>query len=79
MAGARPHVEYAPRLLRRERAAAYVGISPGQFDRYVRDQLFPPAKKVGSVKAWDRADLDSVVDHLPYAEPDTPPDTSWED
>ncbi|PPD09713.1 MAG: hypothetical protein CTY36_02950 [Methylocystis sp.] len=56
-----------PRLLRRERAAAYLDISPAHFDALVRSGALPPPKRLGSaVKAWDARDLDAHVDDLPY-------------
>jgi predicted DNA-binding transcriptional regulator AlpA len=60
--------EIMPRLLRRERAAAYLGISGGHFD-LLRDRGdIPPPKQVSeNVVAWDMADLDRHIDELPYA------------
>lgn len=51
-----------PRLLRREKAAAYLGRSPRVFDREVRSGLWPKARKVGNISAWDRAELDAWLD-----------------
>lgn len=67
------------RLLRRERAAAYLDISPGSFDKLVRDGVAPPAKRLHSFKVWDRADLDALVDTLPYEGLQETVDTSWDD
>lgn len=55
------------RLLRRERAAAYLGLSPATFDQMVKNRALPPPKRIGaSIKAWDVHDLDAQVDALPY-------------
>lgn len=65
--GNRRRLGVAPRLLRREQAAGYMGISPGHFDRLVKEKLLPPPKKLGeNIRAWDALDLDVAVDHLPY-------------
>lgn len=49
-----------PLLLRREWAAAYLGLSPSLFDAAVKDGTLPrPVPLVGTVKAWHRADLDA--------------------
>lgn len=79
MSAPRPMANLTPRLLRRERAAAYLDVSPNTFDRMVKDGVAPAPKRLQGMKAWDRADLDAFADHLPYSEPVTPPDTSWED
>lgn len=71
-------VGFAPRLLRRERAAAYLDVSPNTFDRMVKDGVVPPPKLQGGFKWWDRADLDSFADHLPYAAAPAERDTSWD-
>lgn len=57
---------YAPRLLRRERAAGYLGVSPSKFDQLVAIGVLPPPKRLATISAWDRADLDALVDNLPY-------------
>lgn len=55
-----------PRLLRRERAAVYLDISPVTFDKLVKEGVLPAPKKLHSFKVWDRDDLDALADHLPY-------------
>jgi hypothetical protein len=47
-----------PRLLSRDEAAAYCGISPGTFDEYVG---VPPIR-FGSRRLWDRVALDWWLD-----------------
>ncbi|MFP4125187.1 MAG: helix-turn-helix transcriptional regulator [Alphaproteobacteria bacterium] len=71
-------LEILGRGLRRERAAAYVGVSAGTFDDLVRRGQLPRPRLLadGRVKVWDRADLDAVletgVDWVAIA-------TGWED
>lgn len=67
-----------PRLLRRERAATYLDMSPVTFDKLVKEGLIPSPKRLHSFKVWDRDELDSFADQLPpHAE--AAPDTSWDD
>lgn len=68
-----------PRLLRRERAAAYLDISAGSFDKLVRDGVLPAPKVLHSFKVWDRADLDALAESLPYDGRVAEVDTSWDD
>lgn len=52
-----------PLMLRRDYAAAYVGLSVSLFDNAVREgSLPPPVALVGSVKAWHRRDLEAWVE-----------------
>jgi hypothetical protein len=60
---------YWPRLLSRDQAARYVGVSPGQFDREVADGHWPPPERRGAVLSaragrllWDRLLLDKRQD-----------------
>lgn len=55
---------YPPRLMRAERAAAYLDISTSHFLKLVEDQALPTPCKLGGVVAWDRLDLDAVVSDL---------------
>jgi predicted DNA-binding transcriptional regulator AlpA len=49
-----------PLLLRREWAAAYLGMSPGSFDAECRSGRMPaPIATTGTLKAWHRGDLES--------------------
>ncbi|MBX3528629.1 MAG: XRE family transcriptional regulator [Rhodoblastus sp.] len=75
----RPALSITPRLMRRERAASYLDVSPTTFDKLVRDELIPAAKTFHSFKVWDRADLDAFADHLPYSGEQARRDTSWEE
>jgi predicted DNA-binding transcriptional regulator AlpA len=67
--GVAPHREVlppslAPRGLSRAQAAAYLCVSPGTFDRLVRDRLMPkPARIYGRV-VWCRLQLDDSFTRL---------------
>jgi predicted DNA-binding transcriptional regulator AlpA len=53
---------YPPRLMRADRAAAYVGMSTSQFLKMVREHEMPQAIRIHSMTLWDRLELDSAVD-----------------
>jgi excisionase family DNA binding protein len=55
---------YAPRLLRAERAAAYLGMGTSTFLRMVSDGVLPKPKSIRGVVAWDRLALDAYVDSI---------------
>lgn len=68
-----------PRLISREVAAKYIGVSPNTFDAMVEDGRMPRAKVVSPRRhAWDVWALDDAVDRLPSEGEDTPDDT-WGD
>jgi len=55
-----------PRLVMREAAAAYVGLSANAFDRLVHDDCMPAPKCLSSRrKAWDLHELDAAINLLP--------------
>jgi predicted DNA-binding transcriptional regulator AlpA len=54
-----------PRGLRRDTAAAYVGVSPSKFDEWVSDGRMPKPKRVDGCVVWDRFALDQAFDALP--------------
>lgn len=60
------HLPNWPRLLSREQAAAYVGVSPNLFDAEMKKGLWPqPIKRGDSKRArltWDRLALDRSID-----------------
>lgn len=76
-AAPRQHRSIEPRLLRRERAAAYLDMSPGSFDKLVKDGVLPAPKRLHSFRVWDRSDLDALADTLPYDGASAPDDT-WD-
>jgi excisionase family DNA binding protein len=53
---------YPPRLLRADRAAAYLGMGERTFLRLVADGKLPKPKRIGGVVAWDRYRLDACID-----------------
>lgn len=53
-----------PRGLRREAAAAYVGVSPSKFDQWVAAGVMPQPKRRDGVVVWDRWALDTSFEEL---------------
>lgn len=52
-----------PMAMRREKAAAYLDISPSTLDTMAKVPGFPPPIVLhGGVKAWHRADLDAFLE-----------------
>ena len=62
---------YPPRLMRAERAAAYLDISKSQFLKLVFDEHMPRPVRLGGAVAWDRLDLDAAVESLKDQETNT--------
>lgn len=54
-----------PRGMRRDDAAAYLGISPTKFDDWVAKKVMPGPKRQDGVKVWDRYRLDLAFESLP--------------
>jgi hypothetical protein len=59
-----------PLGLKREEAAAYIGVSPSLFDAMVQDGRMPKAKTINSRKVWDRRSLDLAFSALPGEDSD---------
>ena len=55
---------YAPRLLRADRAAAYLGMGTSTFLRMVSEGVLPKPKHIRGVVVWDRFALDAYVDDI---------------
>jgi predicted DNA-binding transcriptional regulator AlpA len=55
---------YPPRLLRADRAAAYLGMGTSTFLRMVSEGVLPKPKHIKGVVAWDRLALDACVDSI---------------
>jgi predicted DNA-binding transcriptional regulator AlpA len=53
------------RGLRRDEAAAYIGISPTKFDELVDDGRMPRPKRIDGAVVWDQRALDLAFDALP--------------
>jgi hypothetical protein len=51
---------YAPRGMRRDTAAWWVGISPTKFDELVADGRMPAGVLVDGCRVWDRYQLDDA-------------------
>ena len=51
-----------PRVLNRERAAEYCGVSPDGFSAWVRIGRMPAA--IAGTRRWDRKALDAALDKL---------------
>lgn len=62
---------YAPRGLRADRAAAYLGMSRTKFLELVDSGRMPDAMVIDSMKLWDRFDLDAAIEEI-KASPDEP-------
>jgi predicted DNA-binding transcriptional regulator AlpA len=56
------HLAYAPRGMRAERAAAYLGMSRSTFLEMVEAGDLPPAKRKRGMSIWDRLELDAAFD-----------------
>ena len=72
-----------PRLISRDDAAAYVGVSPNTFDKMIADGLMPNPRRLTERRlAWDLRQLDTAIDRLPIdgdADTDATDDHSWDD
>ena len=55
-------LSYGPRLLRADRAAAYLAMSQSHFLDLVKQGVLPKPVKLRGITAWDRWKLDSAVD-----------------
>ncbi|MFD1330730.1 helix-turn-helix transcriptional regulator [Methylopila musalis] len=54
----------APRGLRRDDAAAYIGVSPSKFDALVSDGRMPQPFRIDGCVVWDLRKLDMAFDAL---------------
>jgi predicted DNA-binding transcriptional regulator AlpA len=52
------------RGLRREQAAAYIGVSPTKFDQLVADRRMPHPLRIDGCVVWDVQQLDLAFDAL---------------
>jgi hypothetical protein len=55
----------APTGLRRGDAALHCGVSPGHFDRMVKEGVLPAPRDQGGIKIWLRQELDDALFSLP--------------
>jgi len=73
MKRAAPDLPHWPRILRREMAASYIGVSPSYLDTLVKTGAVPGPLPLGeNVRGWDRYDLDAAIDRLKGASPGNP-------
>ena len=56
------------RGLKREEAAAYIGVGESKFDTMVADGRMPKAKRIDGRRVWDVRALDQFFDLLPGGE-----------
>ena len=74
-----------PRLIHKDAAAAYVGVSPNTFDKMIADGLMPNPRRLTERRlGWDMRQLDTAIDRLPIdgeaeADTDATDDHSWDD
>jgi hypothetical protein len=55
-------LSYPPRMMRLERAAAYIDVSPSTFLRMVEERVMPQPVVHQGVRMWDRIDVDSAIE-----------------
>jgi predicted DNA-binding transcriptional regulator AlpA len=70
---------YAPRGLRHESAAAYIGVSITKFHELVADGRMPKPKHVDRCVIWDRYQLDAAFDDLGNEPPPRPGRVSFDE
>jgi predicted DNA-binding transcriptional regulator AlpA len=70
-------LSYPPRLLRSDRAAAYLSMSESHFLKLVKDLRLPKGKKLGGIILWDRARLDNFADNYEGEEDENTVADEW--
>jgi predicted DNA-binding transcriptional regulator AlpA len=68
---------YPPRILRSDRAAAYLSMSESHFLKLAAAGRLPKGKKLGGITFWDRAMLDAFVDNYEGEHDDTTVADEW--
>lgn len=58
----RDNYAYAPRAMRADNAAAYLGMGKTKFLELVDKGVIPKAIEIDGVRIWDRFDLDAVLE-----------------
>jgi predicted DNA-binding transcriptional regulator AlpA len=61
----------APRLVRREVAATYLGISPSKFSELESAGRVPKSKRIDGCVLWDVRALDRMIDALSEGKAET--------
>ena len=59
--------QYPPRLMRREHAARYLGMSPSKLDQLVKDGRITAPARIDGMALYDRHILDADADNLLHA------------
>ena len=67
-----------PRGLSRLRAAAYVGVSSGIFDRLVAEGKLPKPKSIYHLRRWDLGAIDRALDALFGSDGTAGTEETWE-
>lgn len=62
-----------PRGLNRSQAAKYIGVSVGLFSEMIAKGFMPEPRMMNTRQVWDKQELDSAFDDLPYANQPTIP------
>ncbi len=62
------HFAYPPRLLRADRAAAYLDMSKSKFLEVVDQGRLPKPVRIDGITSWNRRELDSAVEDLKEGE-----------
>jgi len=60
-----PLHNYAPLGLKREEAAAYIGVGPTKFDEMVAETEMPAPRIIGRRRVWDREEIKLAFKELP--------------
>jgi hypothetical protein len=68
------------RGLRRDEAAAYIGVSPTKFDDWVARRIMPRPKRQDGVVLWDVIKLAEAFEALPDdgGEDSSPSSSAWD-
>ena len=61
MTKTRPNLITDPTGMKRTDAALHCGVSPGHFDKLVREGLMPSPRHLSGVDVWLRQELDDVL------------------
>lgn len=68
-------IAYPPRVMRADRAAAYLSMSERTFAQLVKDGLLPPGIRLRGLVVWDRLELDQAVEN--WKDDGTASQSSW--
>lgn len=57
-------VPYWPMMLKRNQAAAYLSLSPAEFEREVNEGRLPVPVMLGNSEHWSRRKLDEAIEEM---------------